>query len=225
MFQILVVEDDKELRELFCSVLLDNGFTPVPAKDGVNAFDLLENTKIDLVISDVMMPNMNGVELTQALRSAGYSIPVLMITAKESAADKRAGFRAGTDDYMVKPIDVNEMVWRVEALLRRSQMVSQRRAQLGETEFNCDTLTVRKNQMETELPQKEFYLLYKLVSSPGHIFTRRQIMDDIWGMDNETDSHTLDVHISRLRERFKEDADFEIVTVRGLGYKAVQRHA
>lgn len=222
MFQILVVEDDRELRELFCSVLSDHGFTAVPATDGENAFDILERTQIDLVISDVMMPRMDGFALTRALREAGYSMPVLMITAKESTADKRRGFRAGTDDYMVKPIDVNEMVWRVEALLRRSQMVSQRRAKLGGTEFNCDTLTVHTDTDETELPQKEFFLLYKLVTAPDHIFTRRQIMDDVWGVDNETDSHTLDVHISRLRERFKGNPDFEIVTVRGLGYKAVE---
>lgn len=222
MFQILVVEDDKELCELFCTVLEDNGYHAIPASDGLSAFDVIDTAYIDLVISDIMMPRMDGFELTKALRDVGYTMPVLMITAKESAADKREGFRAGTDDYMVKPIDVNEMVWRVEALLRRSQLVNQRKATIGETEFDCDTLIVHSQGADTELPQKEFYLLYKLVTSPNHIFTRRQLLDDVWGPDSETDPHTLDVHISRLRERFKNNPDFEIATVRGLGYKAVK---
>ena len=208
MFQILVAEDDKELCDLFCTVLTDNGYTAVPAADGLAAFDILDDTYIDLVISDIMMPRMDGFELTKALRESGYSMPILIITAKESATDKREGFRLGTDDYMVKPIDVNEMVWRVEALLRRSQLVNQRKTKFGETEFDCDTLTISSHGKTTELPQKEFYL----------------IMDDVWGPDSEADSHTLDVHISRLRERFKNNEDFEIVTVRGLGYKAVSRH-
>ena len=223
MFQILVVEDDRELRELFCTVLNENGYRALPAADGLAAFDILDDANADLVISDVMMPNMDGFELTRELRAAGYNMPVLIITAKDSAADKRAGFQVGTDDYMVKPIDVNEMIWRVEALLRRSQLVSQRRTRLGETEFDCDTLTVTSRGVSVELPQKEFYLLYKLAASPNRIFTRHQIMEDVWGPENATD-HTLDVHISRLRERFKDNPDFEIVTVRGLGYKAVSRH-
>lgn len=224
MFQILVVEDDRELRDLFCTVLTDNGYTAIPAADGMAAFDLLEHTYIDLVISDIMMPRMDGFELIRLLRDMGYSMPVLMITAKESAADKREGFRLGTDDYMVKPINVNEMVWRVEALLRRSQLVNQRRSRFGSTEFNCDALTITEDGKALVLPQKEFYLLYKLITSPNRIFTRRQIMDDVWGPDSETDPHTLDVHISRLRERFKHNKDFEIVTVRGLGYKVVSKH-
>lgn len=224
MLQILVVEDDNELRELFCSVLADSGYKAFPAADGLAAFDILENTFIDLVISDIMMPRMDGFELTRTLRETGYSMPLLMITAKESSADKREGFRAGTDDYMVKPIDVNEMVWRVEALLRRSRIANSRKTKFGETEFDCDTLTVRYSDTETELPQKEFYLLYKLITAPNRIFTRMQIMEEVWGPDSESDPHTLDVHISRLRERFKDNPDFEIVTVRGLGYKAVSRN-
>ena len=223
MFQILVVEDNKELRDLFCAVLSDNGYHAIPATDGLNAFDILSDHYIDLIISDVMMPKMDGFEMTKAIREANYTMPILIITAKESAADKREGFRAGTDDYMVKPIDVNEMVWRVEALLRRSQIVSQRKTKIGSTEFDSDTFTVRIGDRETELPQKEFLLLFKLVSSPNRIFTRRQIMDEIWGLDKETDSHTLDVHISRLQEKFKGNPDFDILTVRGLGYKAVKK--
>lgn len=223
MFNILVVEDDKELRDLFCAVLSDHGYTAIPATDGEDAFDIMESCYIDLVISDLMMPRMGGIEMTKALRESHYDMPILMITAKESTADKREGFRAGTDDYMVKPIDVNEMIWRVEALLRRSQIVSQHRTKIGNTEFNYDTFSVNYNGEIIELPQKEFLLLFKLVASPDRIFTRMQIMDEIWGIDNDADSHTLDVHISRLRERFKNNPDFEIVTVRGLGYKVVKR--
>lgn len=224
MFQILVVEDDKELRELFCTVLRDNGYTAFPATDGLSAFDMLDNTNIDLVISDIMMPRMDGYELTKSLRDAGYTMPVLMITAKDGLPDKREGFLSGTDDYMVKPIDVNEMLWRVEALLRRAQAVSRRKTRLGNTEFDCDTLTVSRDSFSVELPQKEFFLLFKLVTSVNRIFTRRQIMDDVWGVDSNADTHTLEVHISRLRDRFKENPDFEIVTVRGLGYKVVKKH-
>lgn len=223
MFQIMVVEDDQELRDLFCSVLTDHGYTPVPARDGLDAFDILDNTYVDLIITDVMMPRMDGFEFVSALRSAGYQTPVLIITARESAADKQQGFWAGTDDYMVKPIDVNEMVWRIAALLRRSQLVAQRKTVLGSTEFSIDDLTVRHSGKIQTLPQKEFHLLYKLVSSPGRIFTRRQIIEDVWGQD-DVDPHTLDVHISRLRDRFKNNPDFEIVTIRGLGYKVVRKN-
>lgn len=224
MFHILIVEDDSELRELFCAVLTENGYTAIPAANGFEALEILDKSFVDLIISDIMMPKMDGLELTRELREANYTLPILMITAKDSPMDKRAGFRAGTDDYMVKPIDVNEMVWRVEALLRRSQIVSQRKAKLGNTEFDCDTLTVCSNGIVTELPQKEFYLLFKLITSPNRIFTRRQIMDEIWGMESEADTHTLEVHISRIRERFKNNPDFEIITVRGLGYKVVKKN-
>jgi DNA-binding response OmpR family regulator len=222
MFQVLVVEDDTILRELFCNVLMDHGYTPVPARDGLEAFDILDNTHIDLIITDVMMPRMDGFSFTRALREAKYTTPVLIITAKHTPEDKQQGFRAGTDDYMVKPIDVNEMIWRVEALLRRSQLVNQRKTLLGNTEFRIDDLMVCRNGENQALPQKEFFLLFKLVSSPGRTFTRRQILEDVWD-DADVDPHTLDVHISRLRERFKDNPDFEIVTVRGLGYKAVAK--
>ncbi len=223
MFHILVVEDDKELRDLFCAVLTENGYTAIPAVDGIDAFDVLDTNYVDLIISDVMMPRMDGFELIKSLREANYTMPVLMITARSSTADKREGFRSGTDDYMVKPIDVNEMVWRVEALLRRSQIASRRKVKLGDTILDCDTLIVHTCGGETELPQKEFFLLFKLAASPNHIFTRRQLMDEIWGIDSETDPHTLDVHISRLRDRFRENPDFDIVTIRGLGYKVVKK--
>ena len=225
MFTILVAEDDLELQELFCTVLQDNGYRAVAAQNGEEALAVLDHTYVDLLISDVMMPKLDGYGLTRALREAGFHLPVLMITAKESLSDKRQGFQAGTDDYMVKPVDVNEMLWRVEALLRRSQINHERRTVLGGTVFDCDTLTVTKNGQETILPQKEFYLLFKLVSSPNRIFTRRQLLDEIWGMDADPDPHTLDVHVSRLRDRFRNNEDFKIVTARGLGYKAVKANA
>ena len=222
MFQILVVEDDGELRELFCSVLIENGYRALPAADGLDAFDVLENNHIDLVVTDVMMPRMDGFSLVRNLRSSLYTMPVLIITAKESASDKREGFRAGTDDYMVKPIDVNEMIWRVEALLRRSQMVNQRCLTIGSTELDYNMQTVKMGHNHIVLPQKEFRVLYKLAASPGRIYTRRQIMEDVWGQD-DIDPHTLEVHISRLRDRFRDNPDFEILTVRGLGYKVVAK--
>lgn len=223
MFQVLVVEDDRELRNLFCTVLEENGYHAIAANDGLQAFDLLESHYIDLIISDVMMPKLNGFEMTQAIRNAGYTMPILIISAKGQAADKQKGFQSGIDDYMVKPIDVNEMIWRVEALLRRSQIISQRKVRIGSSELNSDTYTLRCGEQEVVLPQKEFLLLFKLLSAPDRIFTRTQIMDEIWGVDQERDSHTLDVHISRLREKCKDNPDFDIVTMRGLGYKAVAR--
>lgn len=222
MFQIMVIEDDEQLRTLFCSVLSENGYTAIPAADGLQAFDILDGSFVDLVITDVMMPRMDGFSFVKAFREAGYTMPVLIITAKESASDKREGFRVGTDDYMVKPIDVNEMLWRVEALLRRSQMVSQRKAKIGSTELLFDSMTVSWAGTDTVLPQKEFQLLYKLIATPDRIFTRRQLLDEIWGQ-TDVDPHTLEVHISRLRERFRDNPDFELVTVRGLGYKAVKK--
>jgi len=223
MFQILVVEDDAILRELYCSVLSDNGYTPLPAADGLEAFDILDDHHVDLIIMDVMMPRMDGFEFTQALREAGYTTPVLIITAKQTAADKQQGFRAGTDDYMVKPIDLNEMLWRVQALLRRSQMVSQRRVRFCGLEFNIDTLTVTSEEGTQTLPQMEFLLLFKLISAPGQIFTSQQILSDVWE-GKDVDPHTLAVHISRLRTRFRDCRSFEIVTVWGLGYKVVEKH-
>ena len=223
MFHIMVVEDDAELRDLFCAVLTERGYQPLPASDGMEALDILEHSYVDLIISDIMMPKLDGFTLTEQLRNANYDMHILIITALDGLEDKRRGFRAGTDDYMVKPIDVNEMVWRVEALLRRSQIYSERRITIGSTVLDCDSLTVSFGGTDTSLPQKEFLLLFRLLSSMNRIFTRRQLMDELWGLDSEADPHTLEVHISRLRERFRDNPDFEIVTVRGLGYKAVKR--
>ena len=222
MFRILVVEDDDKLNRLFCTVLARNGYETLSAFEGQEALALLEKEYIDLIISDIMMPQMDGYELISLLRQAGYSMPILIITAKESFEDKQRGFLAGSDDYMVKPIDVGEMVLRVGALLRRAKLVSARKLSCGSTILNRDALTVTVDGAETLLPQKEFFLLYKLLSYPNKIFTRQQLMDEIWGMDSESEERTVDVHINRLRERFKDCRDFRIVTVRGLGYKAVK---
>jgi len=222
MFQILVAEDDRKLNKLFCTVLTRNNYQVYSAADGNEAFEILDSHYIDLIITDIMMPNVDGYELAQSLRDGGYTLPILVITAKEQFQDKQKGFLIGIDDYMVKPIDVNEMVLRVSALLRRAQIVNERKIELGDTVLSFDALTVRFQNREILLPQKEFHLLYKLISYPNKIFTRQQLMDEIWGVDSDTDERTVDVHINRLRERFKDCADFQIKTVRGLGYKAVK---
>lgn len=224
MFQIMVVEDDIQLQQLFCRVLSRNGYTALPADDGEEALELLEHEHVDLIISDIMMPRMNGYELVTALREADISIPVLMITARDGFDDMRRGFLSGSDDYMVKPVNVNEMVLRVQALLRRAQMVSERRVALGGTVLDLGSFSVTVGNERMELPQKEFQLLYKLASFPSKIFTRQQLMDEIWGLDSETESRTVDVHINRLRDRFRDNPDFQIVTIRGVGYKLVRSH-
>lgn len=222
MFTILVVEDNADMRELFCTVLSDSGYHAIPALDGMDALDIMDKEYIDLIVADIMMPNMDGYELTRSLRAANYDLPILMVTAKDQFEDIQRGFRSGTDDYMVKPINVKELVLRVEALLRRAKISSEKKIVVGSTVLNYDALTVTFHGQETTLPQKEFYLLYKLLSYPNKIFTRQQLMDEIWGMFSETDERTVNTHINRLRERFRDCEDFQIVTVRGLGYKAVK---
>lgn len=224
MFKILIAEDDIELRQLFYRVLTLHGYSAICVSDGKEALDVLDKEYVDLIISDIMMPNMNGYELASSLRESGITIPILMITAKDSFVDMQMGFASGTDDYMVKPVNVNEMVLRVGALLRRAQMISDRRQTIGNTVLEYDSMTVTANGKSMVLPQKEFMLLYKLTAYPGRIFTRQQLMDDIWGLDSETEPRTVDVHINRLRDRFRDNDDFEIITIRGLGYKAVKRH-
>lgn len=223
MFNILIAEDDHELRQLFQHVLTQNGYRVRGVENGRAAMDALEREYADLIISDIMMPAMDGYELVRSLREANFQIPVLMIPAKDAFDDIRMGFLSGTDDYMVKPVNVNEMVLRVGALLRRAQMINDRRQTIGNTELLLDSLTVITDGNSYVLPQKEFMLLYKMVSFPGRTFTRQQIMDDIWGYDAETDTHTVDVHIGRLRERFRDNSDFQIVTIRGVGYKVIKR--
>lgn len=222
MLKILIAEDDVELRQLFQHVLSKNGYYVSGVSNGREALDALEQDYYDLIISDIMMPVMDGYELVRSLREEGTTTPVLMITAKDAFDDMRQGFLMGSDDYMIKPVNINEMVLRVGALLRRAQMINERRQTIGGTVMECDSLTVTSGGASMILPQKEFMLLYKMASFPGRIFTRQQLIDEIWGYDAGGDTHTVDVHIGRLRDRFRDNPDFKIVTMRGVGYKVVR---
>ena len=225
MFKLLLAEDDAELQHLFCRALTRNGFTVIGVSDGKEALAVLEREYIDLLITDIMMPHIDGYSLVRTLRESGSRLPILMITARDRFEDMQSGFRYGADDYLIKPVNVNELALRVNALLRRARMVAEQRQTVGSTVLDYNAFTVQANGRELVLPQKEFLLLYKLLSSAGHIFTRQQLMDDIWGLDSQTEPHTVDVHINRLRDRFRASPDFEIQTVRGIGYKAVKRNA
>ena len=209
--------------QLFSHVLAKNGYGVVGVSNGKEALKEIDAGYFDLIISDIMMPEMDGYELVRTLREADNQTPVLMITAKDAFDAMQLGFISGTDDYMVKPINVNEMILRVGALLRRAQLISERRLIIGTTVLECDSLTVTSRCERMVLPQKEFMLLFKMASYPGKIFTRQQLMDDIWGYDSGTDTHTVDVHIGRLRDRFRDNEDFKIVTMRGVGYKVVKQ--
>lgn len=222
MISILLVEDDEKLNKLFYTVLSKQEFNIYSAKDGIEAFDVMENNHVDLIISDIMMPNMDGYEFTESIRKFDVEIPILMITAKDDFNSKQKSFLIGIDDYMVKPIDVNEMILRINALLRRSKIVHDKKQVVGDTVLEYDSLSVTSNDKTIVLPQKEFYLLYKLLSYPNKVFTRNQLMDEIWGVDSPSDLQTIDVHINRLRRHFENNPDFKIVTVRGLGYKVIK---
>ena len=224
MFKILIAEDDTELLTLFKRVLTKSGYMAKGVANGQEALNMLNDEYFDLIISDIMMPVMDGYKLVRSMRDIGINIPVLMITAKDAFDDMRMGFLSGTDDYMVKPVNINEMVLRVGALLRRAQMINDRRQVIGSTVLEYDSMTVTTNGESLVLPQKEFMLLYKMASYPGRIFTRQQIMDDIWGYDTESDPHTVDVHIGRRREHFRDNPDFQIITMRGVGYKVLKKH-
>ncbi|WP_340024839.1 response regulator transcription factor [Paenibacillus sp. FSL K6-1096] len=222
MITILVVEDEKHIRKLMNAVLQREGYEVVTAGNGIEALEILEVRHIDLIILDIMMPEMDGYAFAEELKEAGSRIPLLMVTAKLLPEDKKKGFRLGTDDYMTKPVDTEEMLLRIQALLRRSQIASARKLVIGQVQLDYDTLTVTRDGEKQTLPQKEFYLLYKLLSYPERIFTRIQLMDEIWGMDSESTDTTVNVHINRLRKRFDTYPEFELVSVRGLGYKAVR---
>ena len=223
MFHILVVDDDKNTRLLFRAELENAGYTVVTATDGKEALEIMDKEHVDLVVLDIMMPNMDGYEFTRLLRESQNNLPILMVSAKQLPADKHKGFMVGTDDYMTKPIDGEEMLYRIRALLRRAKIVSERKIQVGEVVLDYDSMTVSKGADVQELPQKEFLLLYKLLSYPGKIFTRIQLMDEIWGAESNTGWETVTVHIGRLRKRFEGWQEFEIESVRGLGYKAVKK--
>lgn len=223
MFNVLIAEDDINTRKLLKTILEDNGYQTFDVSNGEEALEILDRQHIDLLIADIMMPLMDGYTLTQELRDANHHLPVLMLTAKHLPNDKRHGFLAGTDDYMTKPFDEVEMLLRIKALLRRAQIVSAHQMVIGEVTLDYDALTVIRNGVSMVLPPKEFYLLYKLLAYPNKIFTRVQLMDEIWGMETESADNTVNVHINRLRNRFADYMEFEIVTVRGLGYKAVKK--
>ena len=221
MFKILVVEDNKNLRKLMVTYLKRNNYDALEAEDGQQALECLDKNHIDLIITDIMMPNMDGFELTKELRDANYMLPVLFVTAKDSIDDKKKGFLIGADDYMVKPVDMDEMVLRVGVLLRRANIINQKKLIINNVVLAYDEFTLTKGSQIFNLPQKEFLLLYKLLGYPNKIFTRQDLMDEIWGLESESDLRTVDVHIKRLRKKFEDFSEFEIVTIRGVGYKGV----
>ncbi len=222
MFHILVVDDDKNTRMLMEAVLQAEGYTVSCAVNGADALEVMDRQHIDLVVLDIMMPEMDGYEFTRILRQADNNLPILMVSAKQLPADRKQGFLVGTDDYMTKPVDEEEMLLRIRALLRRARIVSERRIVIGDVILDYDALTARRGAEVQVLPQKEFQLLYKLLSYPGRIFTRIELMDEIWGVDSETGWETVTVHIGRLRKRFEAWPEFSVESVRGLGYKAVK---
>jgi two-component system OmpR family response regulator len=224
MFHILLVEDDKNLRSLYHSVLVKEGYIVFDAENGNDALDVFEHEHIDMIICDAMMPQMDGYELVRSVRGTYPFLPIMMITVLGELSNKEKGFETGIDDYMVKPINVKELCLRTKALLRRTKSINERKVRIGDTCLEYDQLRTIVKDREVILPQKEFYLLYKLFSYPDHVFTKYQLMDEIWGVDSVSDQHTLEVHIGKLREKFKNSSDFKIVTIRGLGYKVVPIH-
>lgn len=221
MFNILVVEDDKNLRKLVTTCLKRENYQTYEATNGVEALEMMDKQFIDLIVTDVMMPEMDGYELTKELRNAKYNVPILVITAKSTLQDKKEGFLAGADDYMVKPIDIEELVLRVKALLKRSNRVNEKKIKIGNLVLDYNQLSVQKGEKSYQLAQKEFYLLYKLLGTPNTIFTRQELIEEIWGLENESEFRTVDVHIKRIREKLEDVDEFEIVTVRGIGYKSI----
>ena len=221
MFNILVVEDDKNLRKLITTYLQRNKYNTYEATNGEEALNVLDQSYIDLIVSDIMMPKMDGYELIKSLREAKYDVPILIITAKSEIEGKKEGFLLGADDYMVKPIDIEEMLLRIQVLLRRSKSASEKKIQIGDLLLNYNQLSVIKKDKVYNLAQKEFYLLYKLLSTPNTIFTRQELIEEVWGLESDSDYRTVDVHIKRIREKMKDVDEFEIVTIRGIGYKAI----
>lgn len=221
MFNILVAEDDASACRLMCEVLRQAGYQPFPAGDGAQALALMEHRHIDLAVVDLTMPQMDGLTFTRTVREGGSSLPILMVTARVAQADKREGFRAGTDDYMVKPVDEEEMLWRIEALLRRSRSAAEQRLTVGGTVLDYRAMSATCGGKPVPLSAKEFQLLYKLLSYPETLLTKRQLIDELWDLDSDVDEHTVEVHISHLREKFRGCPDFHIRTIRGFGYMAL----
>lgn len=221
MFNLLVVEDDPHVRSLIKAILTDEGYNCITASDGIDALDAMDNHHVDLAIVDIMMPRMDGYELTKTLRDGKCEIPILMLTAKISHEDKKKGFEVGTDDFLTKPFDDEELLWRVEALLRRSKIATEKKITVGSTTLDYASMSATVDGKLVTLTPKEFLLLFKLLSYPNQLFTKYQIMDEIWDFDTESDEHTVEVHINRLREKFKNNSDFYIKTIRGFGYMSV----
>ena len=221
MFNILVVEDDKNLRKLITTYLQRNKYNTYEATNGEEALNVLDQSYIDLIVSDIMMPKMDGYELIKSLREAKYDVPILIITAKSEIEDKKEGFLLGADDYIGKPKYIAEMLLRIQVLLRRSKSASEKKIQIGDLLLNYNQLSVIKKDKVYNLAQKEFYLLYKLLSTPNTIFTRQELIEEVWGLESDSDYRTVDVHIKRIREKMKDVDEFEIVTIRGIGYKAI----
>lgn len=219
MTTILVVEDDKNTR-LLTTARLKPHYNVVTACDGEQALDIFYSQHIDLIIADIMMPNMDGYELVRTLREYKQDVPVIMLTAKQTFEAKRQGFSNGTDDYMTKPVNYEELLWRIEALLRRAKINTDKQISLGAVTINAENYTVSRGKEIITLPKKEFELLYKLLSYPDMIFTKDQLLEDIWGYDTDSDENTIKTHISRLRGKFDGWNEFSIITIRGLGYKA-----
>lgn len=224
MFHILVVDDDKNIRRLIQALLEAENYTVTTAENGIEALNVFEKEHIDLAVVDIMMPKMDGYEFTKLLRDQNNNLPILMVSAKQEADDRHKGFKMGTDDYITKPIDEEEMLLRIKALLRRAKIASEHQITFDNIVIDYDSMTVKKDDEIQQLLQKEFLLLYKLLSYPGKIFTRIQLMEEIWGIDSETGWESLTVHINRLRKRFEGWDAFKIEAVRGLGYKAVKKN-
>ncbi|MBO4776371.1 MAG: response regulator transcription factor [Lachnospiraceae bacterium] len=223
MFTILIVEDNKNTARLMEVVLTQNGYSALLAPNGEVGLKMLDENHVDLILVDLMMPVMDGITFTRVLRNSGSQIPIIMVTAKDRQEDIRKGFLTGTDDYMIKPIDEVELLLRIQALLRRAHIAAEHELVIGNTTLFYDSFLVREGGTEYELPRKEFQLLFKLLSYPNKTFTRKQLMEEFWDSETQSEERTVDVHINHLRDRFKSNEDFEIVTVRGLGYKAVKK--
>lgn len=225
MFNILIVEDDKNLRKLMTTYVKRNGYTAYEAVNGNDALEVMDTTFIDLIVSDIMMPQMDGFELVKSLREANYKVPILLVTGKSEIKDKKEGFLLGADDYMVKPIDMEEMILRIKVLLKRANIANEKKIKINDFVLDYNQMSATKGNVNYQLAQKEFYLLYKLLSTPNTIFTRQELIEEIWGLENESDYRTVDVHIKRIREKLKDVDGFEIITIRGIGYKAVIKEA
>ncbi len=221
MINILVVEDDVKLNYIVCSFLNDNGYHAISCKNGTEAFDRILEEPVNLIISDIMMPEMDGFEFAAEIRKQDKSIPILFMTARDDMIAKQKGYSLGIDDYMVKPIEMDELVLRVSALLRRANIRNERKLEVGSLVLNEEETTAYLNGEEVSLTVREFNILFKLLSYPKRTFTRAQLMDEFWGYDTESTPRTVDVSITKLRDKLSDCDDVEIVTVRGLGYKAV----